>query len=69
MPALRELDRADKLRVLRFLIQELAREEGALLAPDTEYPVWSPFDAFDAAAILLGTPAGRSAPRNGEPAQ
>jgi hypothetical protein len=69
MPALRELDCADKLRVLQFLIQELAREEGALLAPDTEYPVWTPYDAFDAAATLLGTPAGRSPRWNGEPAE
>ena len=52
MPTLRDLDRADKLRVMQFLIQELAKEENALLGTDS-YPVWSPYDSFEAANILL----------------
>ena len=39
--------------VMQFLVQELAREEGALLAADTEYPIWSPYDSFEAADALL----------------
>jgi hypothetical protein len=51
---LQELSRADKLRVLQFLVLELAKEEGALLTPEVSYPIWSPYEAFDAAAVLLG---------------
>jgi hypothetical protein len=53
LPILQELSRADKLRVLQFLVLELAKEEGALLMPEVSYPIWSPNEAFDAAAVLL----------------
>jgi transcriptional regulator of aromatic amino acid metabolism len=52
MPALRELPRADKFRAVQFLTTELAEEEGAGLLSGMEYPVWSPYDATDAAATL-----------------
>ena len=53
LPELQALARVDKLRVMQFLISELAREEGETLQADTDYPVWSPYDAFDAANSLL----------------
>ncbi len=53
VPLLHELDRTDKLRVLLLLVYELAQEEGALLQPGMAYPVWSPYDAFEAANTLL----------------
>ncbi|MBM4464820.1 MAG: hypothetical protein FJ014_04510 [Chloroflexi bacterium] len=53
VPLLQELDRTDKLRVLLLLVYELAQEEGALLQPGMAYPVWSPYDAFEAASALL----------------
>lgn len=53
LPTLKGLPRADKLRIMQFLISELAREEGALLEADAQYPVWSPYDSFDAAGTLL----------------
>jgi hypothetical protein len=52
LPALRRLDRADKLRAMQFLIGELSREEGILLEAGAEYPVWSPYEAFEAAEVL-----------------
>ena len=52
IPNLSDLNRVDKLRVGQFLVTELAREE-ALLEPGVTYPVWSPYDAFDAAALLM----------------
>ena len=52
-PLLQEMDRADKLRVLLLLVYELAQEEGALLQPGVAYPVWSPYDSFEAANTLL----------------
>jgi hypothetical protein len=32
---------------------ELAKEEGVLLKPDSAYPVWSPYQVFEAADTLL----------------
>jgi hypothetical protein len=66
IPALRDLDRAGKLRVMQFLVIELAREDGALLAPEGEYAVWSPHSAFDAADSLLGVLKTEEAARHAE---
>ena len=53
LPELRSLSRADRLRVVQFLVTELAHEEGvALLEPEKAYPVWTPYDAFEAATTL-----------------
>ena len=50
---LRHLGRAEKLQVVRLLVDELAAEEGAFLTPGKRYEVWSPYDAADAASTLL----------------
>lgn len=53
-PAVKMLPRADKLRLMQFLVIDLAQEEGVpLFAADAEYPVWTPLNAFDAADTLL----------------
>ena len=53
-PAIRVLPRADKLRLMQFLVIDLAQEEGIpLLSADAEYPVWTPLNAFDAGDELL----------------
>lgn len=49
-PVLRALPRHDKFLLAQELLAELAQEEGVQAI---EYPVWSPYDAHDAAAILL----------------
>jgi hypothetical protein len=46
-----QLNRAEKLRVIQVLANELAQEE-ALLNPDVEYEIWSPYDSAEAAATL-----------------
>lgn len=51
LPVLHDLPRTDKFRAVQFLTAELAQDEGQLI-PGAEYPVWSPFDAHDAAATL-----------------
>lgn len=51
LPALHELPRADKFRAVQFLTTELAQTESEL-SPGAEYPVWSPYEAHDAAATL-----------------
>jgi len=54
LPRVRELPRNDRLRLLQFLVDELAREEGISPLEDGQtYPVWTPYDATDAAEVLL----------------
>ena len=53
MPALQKLPRDDKLDVIRLLVSDLTRQEGIdLLQSGASYPIWTPFDAFDAAKSL-----------------
>jgi len=51
LPTLHELPRADKFRAVQFLAAELAQGEDSL-PPGAEYPVWSPYEAHEAAATL-----------------
>ena len=57
LSTLQTLSRADKLKVMQFLVQELAAEEEALLLqPGATYSVWSPYNSHNAAqklAVLL----------------
>lgn len=50
---LRGLSRADKLHVMQVLISELAQQETDLIKPGQAYPVWSPYDAVEAADTML----------------
>lgn len=50
---LRGLPRPDKFYIMQLLISELAAQEEELLKPGQSYPVWSPYDAFDAADKML----------------
>jgi hypothetical protein len=55
LPSVRELSRAEKLQLIQMLAADLAQAEGgAALTPGQTYPVWSPFAAHEAAAVLLG---------------
>jgi hypothetical protein len=55
LPMLQELPRVDKLRLIQFLVFELAREENiTLFENDSAYPIWTPYNAFEAADVLLG---------------
>jgi hypothetical protein len=51
--ALQHLPRADKLYVMQYLVSELAQEEAAMLQAGLAYPVWSPYDAVEAANTML----------------
>jgi hypothetical protein len=54
LPALHELPRADKLRLIQLLASDMVREEGGERRfTEAAYPVWSPYDAFEGAATLL----------------
>ncbi|WP_298919765.1 hypothetical protein [uncultured Nostoc sp.] len=50
---LRELSRADKFYIMQVLISELAQQKTDLIKPDQSYPVWSPYDAVEAADTML----------------
>jgi hypothetical protein len=54
LPTLQGLSRTDKLRAVQYPVSELVRdEETDLLTPRMSYPVWSPYDAYEAADTLL----------------
>lgn len=54
VPVVKELERADKFRLMQFLVLELAYEEGMpLLTADAEYPIYTPLNAFEAGDTLL----------------
>jgi hypothetical protein len=53
MPVLQDLPREDKLQVIRFLVSDLTSQEGVdVLQSGACYPVWTPFEAYDAARAL-----------------
>lgn len=53
LPKLQALPRGEKLRVVQFLVGEIAREEELLpFVAGAGYPVWSPYNASEAAAAL-----------------
>ena len=49
-PLIKILPSSDKFRLVQELVAELAQEEGLT---EGEYPVWSPYDAHEAAATLM----------------
>ena len=51
--SLRALNRVEKLHVLQVLVSELAQEEENLLRPGVMYPIWSPYEAHEAADSML----------------
>jgi len=56
LPDIQSLARADKLRLIQFLAQELAEAEAPpSLVAGQSYPIWSPDQAFAAAETLLQT--------------
>ncbi len=49
---LRELPRMEKLKVMQFLIAELAKEEEPTLQAGATYSLWSPLNSHEAAHKL-----------------
>lgn len=52
--SLRELSRSDKFHIMQLLISDLAQQEMDLIKPGQSYPIWSPYDADEAAYTMLG---------------
>ena len=54
LPAIHALPRADKLRLMQVLVSEIVSEEAIAMPPtETPHAIWTPYDAYDAAATLL----------------
>ena len=52
-PTLQKLSRVDKLKVMEFLVQEMAKEEEILsLEPGATYHLWSPYNSHQASQKL-----------------
>ena len=51
LPSVQALPRREKFRLMQELLTELAQEEEII--PAGEYPLWSPIEAYDAAAVLM----------------
>jgi hypothetical protein len=51
-PTLKKLPRAEKLKVMQFLIAELAKEEEPTLEAGATYSLWSPLNSHGAAHKL-----------------
>ncbi len=52
LPELHQLTRAEKLRVMQFLVLELAKEEDVPVKLNSQYTIWTPYDSFGAAQKL-----------------
>jgi hypothetical protein len=50
---LKGLSRSDKFCIMQLLISELAQQEADLIKPNQAYPIWSPYDAHEAADTML----------------
>lgn len=51
LPTLRQLNRADKIRVVQFLVNEIAREEN-VFSENQEHDFVSQTDSFEASRVL-----------------
>jgi len=41
------------LLLIQFLAAELAQQESGSLIPNLRYPIWSPYNSYEAAETLL----------------
>jgi hypothetical protein len=53
LPAVQALSRSEQLKLVHAIIDSLAAPDPQLFIPDGEYPIWSQYDSYDAAATLM----------------
>jgi hypothetical protein len=53
IPEAKSLSRVDKLRLIQFLAEDLANDDGGNIKANQSYAVWSPDSAFTAADVML----------------
>ena len=52
LPSVQKLSRTDRVRLMEYLVEDLGPEESMPLK-ERLYAVWTPFEAYEAAATLL----------------
>ncbi|NJL20654.1 MAG: hypothetical protein HC895_07275 [Leptolyngbyaceae cyanobacterium SM1_3_5] len=66
MSKIQELSKIDKLRLMQFLATELVKEEDPnFFIANQEYPVWSPYNASEAANVVMNLLATKRQEQNG----
>lgn len=53
IPLINNLSQADKLSLFKLLAAEIPDAALQVIFSESEYPVWSPYDATEAASILM----------------
>ena len=53
IPLVNNLSQSDKLSLFKLLTAQIPDAELQVIFPASEYPVWSPYDATEAANILM----------------
>jgi len=53
LPDLKQLNRADKVRAIQFLANEIAREEGIWFEKNQQHEFFSQHDSLEAAEVLM----------------
>jgi len=59
LPTLKALNHKDKIRVIQFLANEIAKEEEVFFEEGGNYKVWSPYDSYEAAEQLRNLLEGK----------
>lgn len=53
LPNVQSLSRLDKIRLIQLVAQDLGQDESNLIEAGQSYPLWSPDNAYAAAATML----------------
>ena len=53
IPLVNSLSQSDKLSLFKLLAVQIPKAELQIIFSGSEYPVWSPYDATEAANILM----------------
>jgi hypothetical protein len=53
LPALKTLQDHEKLYIIQYLAADLSQPKHETILPESQYPVWSPFDSYEAAEAML----------------
>jgi hypothetical protein len=53
IPLVNNLSQSDKLSLFKLLVAQIPDAELQVIFSASEYPVWSPYDATEAANILM----------------
>jgi hypothetical protein len=53
IPLVNSLSQSDKLSLFKLLVAQIPDAELQVIFSASEYPVWSPYDATEAANILM----------------